>query len=89
MIHEEVKEQFTLGAKTFLIEGCHRDWNMLEGHEAPEGTLWALRSKFIDHKGETQDITGSGATKQEAMHKVIFMIGFKTGLDHIGRHLEA
>ena len=83
MIHEEVREEFTLGVKTFLIEGYHRDWNMLEGHEAPSKTVWVLTSKFTNYKGEIQHITGSGDTKQEAMCSVTFMIGYKTGLDQM------
>tara|TARA_R110002094_G_scaffold166176_2_gene149739 strand:- start:1027 stop:1287 length:261 start_codon:yes stop_codon:yes gene_type:complete len=75
MIHEEVKEELNIGNRTYLIEGCHRDWNMLEGHEAPEGTVWELIAEV-----EGQKVAGAGGTKNEAIQNLIFVMGFTTGV---------
>jgi len=88
-IHEQVSEEIKLGNNTFLVEGCHRDWNPLPGceEEVPEGTLWELRTEFTHHDGVERTIFGSGGTREEAIRELAFMVGVKTGADIIGKHL--
>lgn len=85
--YELVSEELTFGDVTYLVEGCHRDWNPMPGTTPPEGTVWTLSTKFTDSKGDEQPITGGGKTKEEAMKNIVFMIGFKSGVEAIARHV--
>jgi len=86
VIHEQVSEDLVIGGSTYLLKGCHRDWNPLSGHIPPKGTLWELTTTIygLDHD---QKVVGAGKTKEEAIRKIIFGIGFYVGVDAANRHV--
>ena len=86
--YEEVSEEVEIGNNTYLVRGCHRDWNPMPGYEdqVPEGTLWELTTDFQGDKGP-RSVCGAGKTKEEAMRHLSFMVGFQTGVEAVGRHL--
>lgn len=75
--YEQVSEEVTIGDTTYLVEGRHRDWNPLWGTTPPEGTVWELTATVRD---SDQIAFGFAGTKEDAMNKLIFNLGFYAGM---------
>lgn len=78
-IYEEVSEEMKIGNNTYMVKGCHRDWNPMPIHkdQVPEGTVWEL----VAYLDGIQKVVGSGSSKEEAIHNLIFAMGFRSGVE--------
>ena len=75
-VYEEVSEEVKIGNSTYLVEGCHRDWNPLPGTTPPEGTVWELVTMF-----EGRKVVGAGSSKGEALANLLYAVGFQHGVN--------